>query len=137
LNALDYVGPAGIDFKFDARDQTYKVIEINWRFGLSDGLAGACGLDIPYIYYRDVQGLPVTWEGRYSDHVFWCWLEKEIEWFRSYSGHDGFTPAQWLKSVIRHRYSYAVYASDDRGPFWYDMSLLAMRLLRRLIKSGR
>jgi predicted ATP-grasp superfamily ATP-dependent carboligase len=133
LNKLNYVGPAGIDFKFDVRDQGFKVIEINCRLGISDGLPVTCGVDIPYIYYRDVQGMTVQPELEYKDNVYWWWFEKDIDWFREYKSKDGFTKSKLLKDFLTAKYSYAVYAGDDLRPFSYMVGNLVRRFLRKVV----
>ena len=59
LSAVDYRGIFNVEFKFDARDGRYKIIEVNPRpFWLIGHIAQA-GLDLPWISYLDAQGLPV------------------------------------------------------------------------------
>ncbi len=45
--AAGIVGPAGLDIIRSAADGKLYLIEINYRFGLSDGLAIFAGVDIP------------------------------------------------------------------------------------------
>jgi len=135
LTKLNYIGPAGVDLKFDARDGCYKVIEINCRLGISDGLPVACGVDIPYIYYKDVQGAEVQPSLAYEKNVYWLWLEKDIEWFYEYKSKDGFTILKWWTHFLTNKYSYAVFARDDLKPFFYSMGNLVKRLLKKLVRS--
>ena len=51
LTALEYVGLASVEFKYDARDGTYKLIEVNPRTARANQLAIAAGVDLPYIAY--------------------------------------------------------------------------------------
>jgi predicted ATP-grasp superfamily ATP-dependent carboligase len=133
LNKLNYAGPAGLDFKFDARDQTYKLIEINCRLGISDGLLMTCGIDIPFIYYQDVQGGAPRPELEYKSDVYWCWIEKDIEWFQRYQPLDGFTRLKSCAHFLFNKYSYPVYASDDLKPI---VSLMVGGLKRLMKKAS-
>lgn len=132
LGKLNYVGPAGLDFKFDARDQRFKLIEINCRFGISDGLPVACGVDLPYIYYQDAQGMNPPAKLDYKENVYWCWFEKEMEWFRAYRSRDGFTKLKWCAHFLLNRYSYALFAKDDVKPFMHTTAGLIRRALGRI-----
>jgi len=55
---LRYVGHAGIEFRWDARDGTYKYIELNPRLPANVGFDEACGLPTVWNSYR------VALEGR-------------------------------------------------------------------------
>lgn len=116
LRKLNYVGPAGLDFKFDARDQTYKLIEINCRLGISDGLLVDCGVDIPYLYYADVQGMAPRSQLDYKQNVYWCWFARDMEWFREYRARDGYTKWGWIAHFLLNTYSHPVYTRDDLKP---------------------
>jgi D-aspartate ligase len=52
VRAFDYRGPVGIEFKFDARDGAYRLIEINPRTVSGIQLAIDAGVDLPWIAYR-------------------------------------------------------------------------------------
>ncbi len=130
LDKLDLPGIAGIDIKFDPRSETYKVIEINYRFGLSDGLPIACGLDLPYLYYRDVQDLDTPATDRIEHRRYWCWFEKDLEWIRTYGKRKSVGRIAWLLHRLTHRYTYAVFAPDDLRPFFRSSRRFLARLLR-------
>ena len=51
LGALDFRGYAGLEFKLDARDNTYKFIELNPRSEGFVQVAVSAGLDLPWIGY--------------------------------------------------------------------------------------
>ena len=57
------------EFKHDNRDDHYKLLDINIRPWGWHTLCIACGLDFPYIQYRDVMGEPVSsYAPRYDRH---------------------------------------------------------------------
>lgn len=49
--ALQYTGPAGFEFKRDARNGQYRYIEINPRFGMSNIFDTTCGVNTAYRTY--------------------------------------------------------------------------------------
>jgi D-aspartate ligase len=56
LRAFGYHGLSQVEFKRDARDGRYKLMEINPRLWQWHGLATACGVDLPRIAYADLIG---------------------------------------------------------------------------------
>lgn len=56
LRALEFHGISQVETKLDARDGRYKLIEVNPRLWQWHGLAEACGVNLPYIAYRDLMG---------------------------------------------------------------------------------
>jgi D-aspartate ligase len=59
LTAIGYRGIFSAEFKLDARDETFKVLEINARVWIYVEFAGRCGVDVCTMAYRDALGLPV------------------------------------------------------------------------------
>jgi D-aspartate ligase len=56
LRAFGYHGLSQVEFKRDARDGRYRLMEINPRLWQWHGLAAACGVDLPRIAYADLTG---------------------------------------------------------------------------------
>lgn len=56
LRGLGFHGVSQVEFKRDARDGAYKLMEVNPRLWQWHSLAAACGVDLPHIAYRDLAG---------------------------------------------------------------------------------
>ena len=56
LRALSFHGISQVEMIRDPRDGRYKLIEVNPRLWQWHGLAAACGVDLPWIAYRDLIG---------------------------------------------------------------------------------
>lgn len=59
LRALRFHGISQVEMIRDPRDGRYKLIEVNPRLWQWHGLAAACGVDLPWIAYRDLVGDPL------------------------------------------------------------------------------
>lgn len=59
LGAIAYRGPFNVEFKFDARDGQFKIIEVNPRLAWYVAHIARAGLDLPWMVYLDAQELPV------------------------------------------------------------------------------
>lgn len=57
--ALNYVGPAMVEFKKDPRDGEYKYIELNPRLGMCNFFDTQCGINNAYVTYRLAKKLPI------------------------------------------------------------------------------
>ena len=67
LQVLGVTGMVEVEFKYDQRDGLYKLLDVNLRPWGWHTLCIACGLDFPYIQYRDILGdLPVPITPRYG-----------------------------------------------------------------------
>lgn len=56
LRAFNYRGFVGVEFKFDARDHTFRVMETNPRTVSGNQLAISAGVDLPWIGYQYLTG---------------------------------------------------------------------------------
>jgi predicted ATP-grasp superfamily ATP-dependent carboligase len=56
LRSLNYRGFCAIEYKWDARDGTYRLMEINPRTASGNQLAIDAGVDFPWIGYRYLTG---------------------------------------------------------------------------------
>jgi len=56
LDALGYYGLSEVEFKYDSRDGTFKLLEINPRTWKWHSIALLSGLNLPYLLYCDVNG---------------------------------------------------------------------------------
>ena len=59
LRGLGFHGVSQVEFKLDARDGKYKLMEVNPRLWQWHSLATACGVDLANIACRDVAGEPL------------------------------------------------------------------------------
>ncbi|HLQ30835.1 MAG TPA: ATP-grasp domain-containing protein [Ktedonobacteraceae bacterium] len=77
LAAMRVTGMVEVEFKHDHRDGQYKLLDVNLRPWGWHTLCIACGLDFPYIQYRDALGdAPTSITPRYGYH--WVRLLTDI-----------------------------------------------------------
>lgn len=56
MKKLDWFGVAMVEFKFDPRDNTFKLLEVNPRFWGSLSLAIEAGVNFPYLMFKMARG---------------------------------------------------------------------------------
>jgi D-aspartate ligase len=59
LRAIDYYGLVEVEYKLDARDGEYKLLDVNARTWGYHSLGAGAGVDFPFLLYADQLGLPV------------------------------------------------------------------------------
>src|SRR5262249_7891373 len=72
LRALGFHGLSQVELKRDPRDGRYKLIEVNPRLWQWHSLAAACGVDLPWIAYRDLIGDPLRPARMHGDGKRWA-----------------------------------------------------------------
>lgn len=53
---IGYSGPGDFDFKYDSRDATYKLLEVNPRLGMCNYFGTQCGVNCPYDSFLEALG---------------------------------------------------------------------------------
>jgi predicted ATP-grasp superfamily ATP-dependent carboligase len=135
FRAMHWRGPGSIEFKRDARDGGWKLIEINPRLWQQHGLAAACGVNFPLIQYRELTGQPPV-AHRYRSGVRWLDELRDPRSAWTHYRRGQLTAWQWARSVGAVR-DLALFAPDDPGPFVAALADLATSPLRSAGERGR
>ena len=98
LSGVKYQGLSGIEFKHDPRDNRYKLVEVNARFGLWDGLSVKVGIDLPYVAYQDAVGQPVEPRHTYPEGIIWVDYYRDLRALLAYRRLGKLTTGAWLRS---------------------------------------
>jgi len=78
LDALDLHGISQLETKRDLRDGRDYLIEVNPRSWLWIGLATNCGVNLPYLAWRDAIGRPEVQPGGHRSGVRWILATKHL-----------------------------------------------------------
>lgn len=124
---IGYRGTGSIEFKFDARDGVFKLIELNPRYWQQNSLAEFVGMNLPLLEYRDVLGLPVHPVKEFRTGVRWVNLMLDQETARQLWASGELTFMDWWCTVTGQRI-WSDMSADDWGPgFWVLRQQLAKR----------
>ncbi len=122
LRGAGYEGLAEVEFMFDSRDGSYRLLEVNPRVWGWHTLAGAAGVDLPFLFYRDVVG-----EGAEDVAGF----TTGVKWLRPITD----VPTAFIE-IIHGRLRLGEYFSSIAGPkelapalAWDDLAPFAMEFL--------
>ena len=116
LRALSFHGLSQVEMIRDPRDGRYKLIEVNPRLWQWHGLAAACGVDLPWIAYRDLTGEPLPPALKHSSGKRWAIT----------------VMAGASHAAQRQRYVDAVFAKDDPKPAAVHFARYTLHAVRSL-----
>jgi len=133
---MGYRGIAGLEYKRDAEDNQYKLLDFNPRLMLSDGLTAFCGINLPLIQYLDLTGQTPAPRRETTQGVKWLESIADFQAFKQYHERGELTFKDWLKSLWGARV-FALFAWDDPLPFLVarKFGLAYGRILEYLIKD--
>jgi len=129
LQAIGFSGPAMVEYKIDHRSGRPYLMEINGRFWGTILLATAAGLDLPYLYWKMLNGMEITsGEKRYQVGVKGRYLLGDTKWLclclkGKPASYPGEFPGRWdsLKSYFGSFFDSKtrdlIFASGDPLPF--------------------
>jgi D-aspartate ligase len=114
LEGIAYVGLFDAEFKYDTRDGRFKILEVNARPWWQLELAGASGLDLTLMAYRDALGLAVPPAPRYRVGRRWVHPRPDVRAWRAGrrdgSVAGGFPLRSWVGGAN------AIFSWDDPLP---------------------
>ncbi len=135
MKAVGYRGTLDIGYRYDARDDQYKVLDANPRIGASFRLfVGENGMDVARALYLDLTGQRVPPEPARDGRK---WVVEDLDLVSSYRYYREGTLrfGDWFRS-FRGIEEAAFICSDDPLPVVAMLVLRTRELIRRLIRSG-
>jgi D-aspartate ligase len=114
--SIGYRGIAGLEYKRDAEDNQYKLLDFNPRLMLSDGLTAFCGINLPLIQYLDLTRQAPAPRRATRQGVKWLESIADFKAFQQYHERGELTFKDWLKSLWGARV-FALFSWDDPLPF--------------------
>jgi predicted ATP-grasp superfamily ATP-dependent carboligase len=130
LRSIDFSGLVEVEFKYDARDGHYKILDINPRTWTWIGIGAVSGIDMPWI----------CWQVAMDRHIEHADAVVGVAW-RHFSRDavamlQGMAPvsAWWanIKARAAGKVTFAAFAWDDMLPGIMDLPLLFPRVNRRI-----
>ncbi len=126
LDALEWHGPAMVEFKRNPQTDEFVLMEVNPRFWGSLALSIEAGIDFPYIYYQlatdgvDAGSTP-TYRENVGCHLFWGELAYVLNLFTVHSEHVERPPrlretGRVMRSLVSEP-RFDLLSVDDGRPF--------------------
>jgi D-aspartate ligase len=130
LKAIDFYGIGEVEFKRDARDGKYKLLDVNARAWGFHALGPVAGVDFPYLLFADQMGYPVE-RARARPGVGWLRLITDLPVVARDLLSGYLTPSMYLESIRRTKIE-SVFASADPWPSILEFALLPYFIMKKL-----
>lgn len=113
VRRMGYHGICGTEYKWDPRDNRWKLMEINFRPTLWFAITRASGVDVVYDAYQDLIGRPVeTKIGTQKNGVLWQYLVRDMASVAYYLKNRDFTWKSFMQ-FLHPKKEYAVLSTTD------------------------
>lgn len=125
MQSIGYRGHVGIEYKIDPRDGIPRLIEVNARWGLWDGLGARCGMDFADLNFRYQTGDEIEPITEFTEGEHWVAFRRDLWAVGGYAEEGTMTRGRWIRELATRSTQWAVWAPDDPVPFMLSSLELA------------
>jgi len=129
LASLDYSGLVEVEFKYDARDRRYKILDVNARAWSWLAIGRAAGIDFAALQWRVATGEAIVSPAA-RRRARWLYVSRDLA-ASLWDILDGSLPLTAYLRSFRKPMALAVFAWDDPVPALLDLPLSAARVAAR------
>ncbi len=138
LKEIGYYGYASTQFKYDSRDGQFKLLEVNGRVTMSNSLAFKCGINLPFLMYKEALFGPLQhieyFKQEYPDNVFWWYPAGDLGYILRFKAY--LKPKDYIKSLIGGS-GYIIEPMNWRDPYPGIVSVTTNILRRGFRRHSR
>ncbi len=135
LASIGYSGLVEIEFKYDARDGLYKILDVNARAWTWIALGAAAGIDFPALQWALACGERVSASAAASG-ISWLYLARDVAAALHEMAAGRLSFLNYLRALTRSS-ARAVFAFDDPWPALIDVPLSAARVVTRRLSRRK
>lgn len=135
LAAMHYNGIVEVEYKFDARNGRYKLLDINPRLWTWSPLGGRAGMDFPYLLWQMIQGMPVTRKTAPAG-VRWVRMSTDLPAAFQELLRGRLNFGSYLRSLLGPL-QFALFSADDPLPALMDLPIFAFKHIYKTYASLR
>jgi D-aspartate ligase len=129
LRSVAYRGFAQVEFAYDARDDEFKVLEVNTRLPVWAGLVMSRYFDVAKLAYDDLCGRRPQARGTFTDDgVAWIYLAKDLWSSLELARRGELGAREFLRAYLRSKKVRAIFAADDPLPAVASLSYLRSKV---------
>jgi len=136
LAAIGFEGLAEVEFKYDSRDDAYKVLDVNPRTWSWLELCPYCGYDFALLLKESLAGRPINPPAPNRDPRAWVHLSRDLVVAFELIRRGDLTLVGYLRS-LGQRLTFAAFAWDDPLPGLLELPLTVWRVVARKLSISR
>jgi len=136
VKALGFDGYSCTEFKWDPRDNTYKLMEVNGRHNLSSLLSIECGLNFPWMQYKHLMKGELPTQSSWEKGVYWIDFLTDALYSAKSFRQERYSIKEYLRPYLK-RHIFADLDLWDLGPFlkrWENAIERVITVLWNLIR---
>jgi len=135
LKKMKFWGISGVEVKKDERDNLYKLIEVNPRYGLWDEIGTKFGIDVAMMSYKELLGEKIEPVENKNTDIRWISVHRDLRASAEYIS-QGIIP---LGKIAESYLKFPIYISDmklnDFGMTFHLIKSLVKGIFKRIIKK--
>jgi predicted ATP-grasp superfamily ATP-dependent carboligase len=116
LQAMGFYGYCCTEFKKDARDGMYKLMEVNGRHNRSTLLSVSCGINFPWIEYQHLTQKHLPSACSYKAGIYWIDELRDVIHTAKYRKTERYSLAQYIRPYLK-KHTFAIFDVKDPKPF--------------------
>jgi len=136
LQAMGFYGFSCTEFKKDARDGVYKLMEVNGRHNRSSLLAVRCGTNFPWLHYKHLVQGELPSPSDYRTGTYWISLARDVVYSAKYRNKERYSLIQYIRPYLR-RHVFAIFDWKDPRPFVQRSINLAKSAIQAIFLAAR
>lgn len=131
LRSYSFRGWTSSEFKFDKRDNKFKLMEVNVRATLPERLFFAAGINFPYIIYMDrVNGVNIPLQS-YTCNIYWIDNFMDILGFFKWRKIENYGFKEYIRPYLKKKKVFCVPFFNDPLPFIVKSWILLRQTVTR------
>lgn len=100
MKGIGYRGLGAVEFKMDPSDGVPKMMELNARVGKTIGLSTKAGVNLPWLMYQDMTGMPLDHDAHYADGVRWHDFVMDCRAYSVLRSRSEVTFNEWVRTSL-------------------------------------
>ena len=116
LSSLNFTGFSCVEFKYDYRDNKYKLMEINGRNNRSGLLALKAGINFPLLEYNYLTSGAITPTVKYKSGIYWIQEFRDLESMPVKIFKENYGLLNFFRPYY-NRHVFAIFSIKDLAPF--------------------
>lgn len=117
LQGSGYKGFLTVEFKKDIRDGKLKFIEANVRMPRINYLPMACGINFPWMIYKDLVENEQIYFNNYHDHLYWIEIYSDLLNTIFRHSRENYTLSEYISPYFSKDKTFAIFSLKDPLPF--------------------
>ncbi len=129
LRTSGYRGFAQVEFAHDARDDTFRALEVNTRLPMWAGVAMSRYFDLARIAYDDLCGCPAPPPRTFRDEVAWVYFAKDAWVAMQMLRRRDIGAGELVAPYLRRKKVRSTFSADDPMPALASLGYLRSKLV--------